>query len=202
MRLTESQLRRLIKRELQHQLLREFLDSAVKAAELALKAAGDAKPEPEEKEAEPEVEKPEKTSTSAGGGEVGGSGKMFKTTGKTIKTAAAKAKDVAETGTGALDIAKTPEALKKLQQTAKDFKTSVETAKTIAGDAEQLVMKMPTDKAADVKQAVTKNVVKLQQNVDRYFQDMNDDFEDDPTARVATVAMLAQMIVNLDRAAK
>jgi hypothetical protein len=181
-------------------MINEFLDSVVKSAELALKAAGESSQTGEEDQDATGTQR--KTSTSAGGGEVGGSGKMFKTTGKTIKTAAAKAKDVAATGTGALAIAKTPEALKMLQQTSKDFKVVVNTSKAITTDIQRLMTKMPTDKVSDIKQAGVKNVTKLQQNVDRYFQDMNDQFEDEPTARVATVGMLAQLIVNMDKAAK
>ena len=200
MRLSESQLRKFIRIELQHQLLREFLDSVVKSAELALRAAGSSTSASKEEETGSQATR--KTSTSAGGGEVGGSGKMFKTAGKTIKTAAEKAKDIASSGSGALDIAKTPESLKMLQQTSKDFKTAVNTSKTITTDIQRLLSKMPTEKTTDIKTAGNKNVIKLQQNVDRYFEDMNTEFEDEPTARVATVGMLAQLIVNMDKAAK
>lgn len=198
MRLTESQIRKVIREELEIQLLHEFLDSVVKSAELALRSVGTSQSSSQQTGGT----LTRKTSTSSGGGEVGGSGKMFKTTGKTIKTAAAKAQDVAATGGGALDIAKTPESLKMLQQTVKDFKTVVTTSKTITTDVQRLLSKMPTDKVTDIKTAGNKNVVKLQQNVDRYFQDMNTEFEDEPTARVATVGMLAQLIVNMDKAAK
>ena len=199
MRLTERQIRSVVRKELQEQLLHEFLDSVVKSAELALRSSGTSSSAGDQQTG---TSADRKTSTSAGGGEVGGSGKMFKTAGKTIKTTAAKAQDVSASGKGALDIAKTPEALKMLQQTSKDFKTVVTTSKAITTDVQRLLSKMPTDKVTDIKTAGNKNVVKLQQNVDRYFQDMNTEFEDEPTARVATVGMLAQLIVNMDKAAK